>query len=82
MYSKLNAARVYTYAVARAIDNGELENVRKECAAALLMTAESCTWSCLEAIQILGGNGKNVWVRARVSARVYDLARVGVFFGI
>ena len=55
MYTRLNAGRAYTYNVARALDQGMVSN--KDCAAAILYTAEEATKSALDAIQILGGNG-------------------------
>ncbi|CAG0890199.1 unnamed protein product [Darwinula stevensoni] len=55
MYTRLNAARCYTYAVARACDHGHISN--KDCAAAILYSAESGTKVALDAIQCLGGNG-------------------------
>uniref|UniRef100_A0A0K0DMM6 Isovaleryl-CoA dehydrogenase, mitochondrial n=1 Tax=Angiostrongylus cantonensis TaxID=6313 RepID=A0A0K0DMM6_ANGCA len=55
MYTTLNACRAYLYTVARAADNGHLSN--KDCAGVILYLAEKCTQVCLDAIQILGGNG-------------------------
>jgi isovaleryl-CoA dehydrogenase len=55
MYTTLNAARAYVYAVARACDNGR--TTRKDAAGAILFAAESATRMALEAIQCLGGNG-------------------------
>ncbi|WP_088346001.1 MULTISPECIES: isovaleryl-CoA dehydrogenase [Rhodomicrobium] len=55
MYTTMNAARAYVYAVARACDRGE--TTRKDAAGAILYAAEKATWMSLEAIQILGGNG-------------------------
>ena len=55
MYTRMNAARAYVYAVARACDRGE--TTRKDAAGAILYAAETATWMSLEAIQILGGNG-------------------------
>ena len=55
MYTTLNAARAYVYAVARACDRGE--TARKDAAGAILYAAERATWMALEAIQVLGGNG-------------------------
>ena len=34
-----------------------MRSVRKDCAAAILFSAEKATWMAGEAIQILGGNG-------------------------
>jgi len=55
MYTALNAARSYVYAVARACDRGE--EARKDAAGAILFAAERATAAALDAIQILGGNG-------------------------
>jgi isovaleryl-CoA dehydrogenase len=55
MYTVMNAARAYVYAVARACDSGR--TTRKDAAGAILFAAEKATWMALEAIQALGGNG-------------------------
>ena len=55
MYTTLNAARSYVYAVARACDRGEA--VRKDAASVILFASEKATLMALEAIQCLGGNG-------------------------
>jgi isovaleryl-CoA dehydrogenase len=55
MYTALNAARAYVYAVARACDRGR--GSRKDAAGAILFAAEAATKAALDAIQILGGNG-------------------------
>ena len=55
MYTTMNAAKSYVYAVARACDRGEAS--RKDAAGAILFAAEKATWMALEAIQCLGGNG-------------------------
>ncbi len=55
MYTTMNAARAYVYAVARACDRGR--TTRKDAAGAILFAAEKATWMALEAIQALGGNG-------------------------
>ncbi|HUN52125.1 MAG TPA: isovaleryl-CoA dehydrogenase [Candidatus Sulfotelmatobacter sp.] len=55
MYTTMNAARAYVYAVARACDRGQ--TTRKDAAGAILYAAEKATWMALEAIQALGGNG-------------------------
>ncbi len=55
MYTTLNAARAYVYAVAGACDRGAA--TRKDAAGAILHAAERATWMALEAIQCLGGNG-------------------------
>ena len=55
MYTTMNAARAYVYAVAKACDRGQ--TTRKDAAGAILYAAEKATWMALEAIQSLGGNG-------------------------
>ncbi|MBB3265998.1 isovaleryl-CoA dehydrogenase [Azospirillum sp. OGB3] len=55
MYTIMNAAKAYVYAVAKACDRGE--TARKDAAGAILFAAEKATWMALEAIQTLGGNG-------------------------
>jgi len=55
MYTTMNAARAYVYAVAKACDRGR--TTRKDAAGAILFAAEKATWMALEAIQCLGGNG-------------------------
>jgi isovaleryl-CoA dehydrogenase len=55
MYTVMNAAKAYVYAVAKACDRGRV--TRKDAAGAILFAAEKATWMALEAIQCLGGNG-------------------------
>jgi isovaleryl-CoA dehydrogenase len=55
IYTTMNAAKAYVYAVARACDRGQ--TARKDAAGAILYAAEKATWITLEAIQCLGGNG-------------------------
>jgi isovaleryl-CoA dehydrogenase len=55
LYTTLNAAKAYAYAVAKACDRGD--TTRKDAAGVILYTAERATWMALEAIQCLGGNG-------------------------
>jgi len=55
MYTTMNAAKAYVYAVAKACDRGE--TARKDAAGAILYAAEKATWMASEAIQVLGGNG-------------------------
>ncbi len=55
MYTTMNAAKAYVYAVGRACDRGE--TTRKDAAGAILFASEKATWMALEAIQALGGNG-------------------------
>ncbi|MBM3509799.1 MAG: isovaleryl-CoA dehydrogenase [Alphaproteobacteria bacterium] len=55
MYTTMNAAKAYVYAVARACDRGQAS--RKDAAGVILFAGEKATWMALEAIQCLGGNG-------------------------
>ena len=55
MYTTMNAARAYVYAVAKACDRGQ--TTRKDAAGAILFAAERATAMALDAIQCLGGNG-------------------------
>ena len=55
IYTTMNAAKAYVYAVARACDRGQ--TARKDAAGAILYAAEKATWITLEAIQCPGGNG-------------------------
>ena len=55
LYTTMNAAKAYVYAVAKACDRDE--TTRKDAAGAILFSAENATRAALEAIQILGGNG-------------------------
>ena len=55
MYTALSACQSYTYAVARAADQGLIS--RKDAAGCLLFSAERATQMTLQAIQTLGGNG-------------------------
>ena len=74
MYTTLNAARAYVYAVARACDRGE--TTRKDAAGAILFASERATWMSLEAIQILGGNGYiNDYATGRLlrDAKLYEI---------
>ncbi|MCP4790880.1 MAG: isovaleryl-CoA dehydrogenase [Gammaproteobacteria bacterium] len=55
MYTQMNAARAYVYAVANACDRGE--TTRKDAAGVILYSAELATKMALDAIQLLGGTG-------------------------
>ncbi|EXJ62948.1 isovaleryl-CoA dehydrogenase [Cladophialophora yegresii CBS 114405] len=56
MYTKLQAARAYTYATAKKVDEeGEVRT--QDCAGAILYAAERATECGLDAIQLMGGNG-------------------------
>ncbi|WP_050857629.1 acyl-CoA dehydrogenase family protein, partial [Bordetella pertussis] len=60
MHSVLQASRAFCYAVGRNLDQlgaGHVRQVRKDCAALILYTAEKATWMAGEGVQILGGNG-------------------------
>ncbi len=74
MYTTMNAARAYVYAVARACDAGRAS--RKDAAGAILYAAERATWMALEAIQCLGGNGYvNEYPTGRLlrDAKLYEI---------
>ncbi len=56
MYTKLQAARAYTYATAKTVD--EEGTIRtQDCAGAILYAAERATECALDCIQLLGGMG-------------------------
>ena len=55
MYTTMNAARAYVYAVAAACDRGQ--TTRKDAAGCVLFAAEKATRMALDALQLLGGNG-------------------------
>ncbi len=61
MYTTMNAAKAYVYAVAAALDKNRGKDasavVRKDAAGAILFAAEKATWMASEAIQCLGGMG-------------------------
>ncbi len=74
MYTTMNAAKAYVYAVAKACDRGETS--RKDAAGAILYAAERATWMALEAIQCLGGNGYiNEYPTGRLlrDAKLYEI---------
>ena len=74
MYTIMNAAKAYVYAVAKACDRGE--TARKDAAGAILFSAEKATWMALEAIQTLGGNGYiNEYPTGRLlrDAKLYEI---------
>jgi isovaleryl-CoA dehydrogenase len=74
MYTHLNAARAYVYAIAKACDCGEAS--RKDAASAILFASERATWMTLEAIQCLGGNGYiNEYPTGRLlrDAKLYEI---------
>jgi len=55
MYTAMNSARAYVYAVAGACDRGQV--TRQDAAACCLYASEQATLQALQAIQALGGNG-------------------------
>jgi isovaleryl-CoA dehydrogenase len=74
MYTMMNAARAYVYAVGRACDRGE--TTRKDAAGAILFASERATWMAGEAIQALGGNGYiNEYATGRLwrDAKLYEI---------
>jgi isovaleryl-CoA dehydrogenase len=74
MYTAVNAARAYVYAVARACDRGR--GSRKDAAGAILFAAEAATKAALDTIQILGGNGYiNEYPAGRLlrDAKLYEI---------
>jgi len=74
MYTTMNAARAYVYAVARACDRGE--TTRKDAAGAILFASEKATLMALETIQALGGNGYiNEYPAGRLlrDAKLYEI---------
>ena len=74
MYTTMNAAKAYVYAVAQACDRGD--TTRKDAAGAILYASEKATWMALEAIQCLGGNGyMNEFPTGRLlrDAKLYEI---------
>jgi isovaleryl-CoA dehydrogenase len=74
IYTTMNAARSYVYAVAMACDRGRA--TRKDAAGAILYAAERATAIALEAIQMLGGNGYiNEYPAGRLlrDAKLYEI---------
>lgn len=60
LYTTLQASRAFCYQVGKNLDRVGAEHVRqvrKDCAALILYTAEKATWMAGEGVQILGGNG-------------------------
>ena len=60
MYTTLQAARAFCYAVGRNLDalgSAHVRRVRKDCASVILYCSEKATWMAGEGIQIFGGNG-------------------------
>lgn len=86
MYVNLNVCRSYVYSVARAIDESRKQNntvlrkgtsnFTKDCAGVILFVAEKATQSCLDAVQLLGGNGyTNEYIVGRLlrDAKLYEI---------
>ncbi|MEZ5559294.1 MAG: isovaleryl-CoA dehydrogenase [Pseudomonadales bacterium] len=74
MYTTMNAARAYVYAVAGACDAGR--TTRFDAAGCILYAAEKATWMASEAIQSLGGNGYiNEYPAGRLlrDAKLYEI---------
>jgi len=74
MYTTMNAARAYVYAVAAACDRGR--TTRKDAAGCILYAAEKATHMALDAIQLLGGNGyTNEYPTGRLlrDAKLYEI---------
>ncbi|MDJ0911483.1 MAG: isovaleryl-CoA dehydrogenase [Woeseiaceae bacterium] len=74
MYTTMNAARAYVYAVAQACDRNE--TTRFDAAGCILFAAEKATWMAGEAIQALGGNGYiNEYPSGRLwrDAKLYEI---------
>ena len=74
MYTNLNAARAWVYAVAQACDRGDV--TRKDSASVILFSAEKATQMALEALQCLGGNGYiNEYPTGRLlrDAKLYEI---------
>jgi isovaleryl-CoA dehydrogenase len=74
MYTTLSACAAYTYAVARACDEGR--TTRVDAAGCILLAAEKATAMALEAIQSLGGNGYiNDYAAGRLlrDAKLYEI---------
>ena len=74
IYTSMNAAKSYTYMVAKSCDNGEI--TREDAAGVLLFASEKAVQIALETIQILGGNGYiNDYPAGRLlrDAKLYDI---------
>jgi alkylation response protein AidB-like acyl-CoA dehydrogenase len=55
MYVKLAAARAYTYAAAKAVDEGTVDT--RDCAGAIMFASDRAVECALDTIQCMGGNG-------------------------
>jgi len=58
MYTRMASSRAFVYKVAADADAGHSgQQLRRDCASAILLAAENATHVTLDAIQVLGGNG-------------------------
>jgi isovaleryl-CoA dehydrogenase len=60
MYTALQSVRAFGYTVGKNLDalgTQHVRQVRKDCAALILLAAEKATWMAGEGIQVFGGNG-------------------------
>jgi len=79
LYTTLQASRAFCYAVGKNLDQlgtDHVRQVRKDCAALILYTAEKATWMAGEGVQILGGNGYiNEYPTGRLwrDAKLYEI---------
>jgi isovaleryl-CoA dehydrogenase len=76
LYTHLNAARAYLYAIAKLADHHPEKLTNKDAASVLLFAAEHATKAALETIQILGGNGYcHDWPAGRLlrDAKLYEI---------
>ncbi|KAI5856300.1 acyl-CoA dehydrogenase/oxidase [Tricharina praecox] len=55
MHVKLAAARAYTYAAARSVDEGTIDT--RDCAGAIMFASDRAVECALDTIQCMGGNG-------------------------
>ncbi|HAP27690.1 MAG TPA: acyl-CoA dehydrogenase [Achromobacter sp.] len=79
LYTTLQASRAFCYQVGKNLDklgSDHVRQVRKDCAALILYTAEKATWMAGEGVQILGGNGYiNEYPTGRLwrDAKLYEI---------
>jgi len=55
MHVKLSAARAYTYAAAKTVDEGTINT--RDCAGAIMFASDGAVECALDTIQCMGGNG-------------------------
>lgn len=75
MYTSLAASRSLVYSTAKALDKGKT-NIKRNCAASILFSANAATKVALKAIQLLGGNGYiNDFPTGRIlrDAKLYEI---------